>query len=421
MRPEIGFSVIKLIERAGFEVVVLPAQPCCGQLAYNSGDRRLARDLAEKTLREFEQFDYVVVPSGSCGGMIRARYSDLFRDDPQLMNRYARLQPRVFELTDFLVNVAKARMEPDVFDGGVTYHDSCSGLRELGVKQQPRELPEQAGVPVTEMKGCEHCCGFGSTFAVKYDDISTAIVDEKCANIKASGADTVVLGDLGCMLNIEGRLRRTGDTATRVLHIAQVLAGDVPRNAVQGTRRSQARGRTASAESHQALEQVRQRPRERRARHRFRSDARRAQGASQSRARQSRRVARNLRTRGHAARQHGVKKVIKTKSMVSEEMQLNRVLGEMGVQSIETDFGEYILQINDNEPPSHIIAPVVHKDKGADCRPVREDARQAAPHRHSGNDERGARGAASAFHVDGYGRHGRQFSGGGDRLGRGRD
>ena len=229
MRPEIGFSVIKLIEQAGFEVVVPPAQTCCGQPAYNSGERRLARDLAEKTLREFEQFDYVVVPSGSCGGMIRAHYGDLFRDDPELMNRYGRLQPRVFELTDFLVTVAHARIEPGVFkggEGGVTYHDSCSGLRELGVKAQPRALLAQAGVPVTEMKGCEHCCGFGGMFAVKYGNISTAIVDEKCANIKESGAHAVVLGDLGCMLNIEGRLRRTGDTATRVLHIAQVLAGD---------------------------------------------------------------------------------------------------------------------------------------------------------------------------------------------------
>jgi L-lactate dehydrogenase complex protein LldE len=227
MRPEIGFSVIKLIERAGFEVIVPPSQTCCGQPAYNSGDRPLARDLAEKTLSEFEQFDYVVVPSGSCGGMIRAHYGDLFRDDPQLMNRFA----RVFELTDFLVNVAKARMEPGAFEGMVTYHDSCSGLRELGVKSQPRELLAQAGVPVTEMSGCEHCCGFGGTFAVKYGDISTAIVDEKCANIRASGAEAVVLGDLGCMLNIEGRLRRTGDTSTRVLHIAQVLAGDAARRA----------------------------------------------------------------------------------------------------------------------------------------------------------------------------------------------
>lgn len=231
MRPEIGFSAIKLIEQAGFEVIVPPAQTCCGQPAYNSGDRRLARDLAEKALREFEQFDYVVVPSGSCGGMIRVHYGDLFRDDPDLMNRYARLQPRVFELTDFLVTVAKAEIVPNTasagtFANGVTYHDACAGLRELGVKAQPRALLAQAGVRVVEMTGCEQCCGFGGTFAVKYGDISTAIVDEKCSRIHESGANAVVLGDLGCMLNIEGRLRRTGDHTTRVLHIAQVLAGD---------------------------------------------------------------------------------------------------------------------------------------------------------------------------------------------------
>jgi L-lactate dehydrogenase complex protein LldE len=227
MRPEIGFSTIKLLEQAGYEVVVPPAQTCCGQPAYNSGERSLARDLAEKTLREFEQFDYVVVPSGSCGGMIRVHYGDLFRDDPELMGRYGKLRERVYELTDFLVNVAKVSLPPGVFHGPVTYHDSCSGLRELGVKTQPRALLAQRGVEVREMKDCEHCCGFGGTFAVKYGAISTAIADEKCANVRASGTGAVVLGDLGCMLNIEGRLRRTGDTATRVLHIAQVLAGDV--------------------------------------------------------------------------------------------------------------------------------------------------------------------------------------------------
>jgi L-lactate dehydrogenase complex protein LldE len=227
MRPEIGFSTLKLLEQAGYDVSVPPAQTCCGQPAYNSGERGLARDLAEKTLREFEQYDYVVVPSGSCGGMIRAHYGDLFRDDPELMRRYGLLRERVFELTDFLVNVAKVSLPPGEFHGPVTYHDSCSGLRELGVKAQPRALLAQRGVEVQEMKDCEHCCGFGGTFAVKYGAISTAIADEKCANVRASGAGAVVLGDLGCMLNIEGRLRRTGDTATRVLHIAQVLAGDV--------------------------------------------------------------------------------------------------------------------------------------------------------------------------------------------------
>jgi L-lactate dehydrogenase complex protein LldE len=227
MRPEIGFSVLKLLESAGYEVMVPEAQTCCGQPAYNSGERAVSRDLAEKFLREFEMFDYVVVPSGSCGGMIRHHYHDLLRDDPELNGRYERLRERVFELTEFLTSVAKIDKLDSSFAGHITYHDSCSGLRELGVKQQPRALlGKLPNVQLTEMKDCEACCGFGGTFSVKYGNISTAIVDEKCANIKASGADAVVLGDLGCMLNIEGRLRRSGDAQTRVLHIAQVLAGD---------------------------------------------------------------------------------------------------------------------------------------------------------------------------------------------------
>ncbi|MGO4814882.1 (Fe-S)-binding protein [Cupriavidus sp. 2MCAB6] len=227
MRPEIGFSVLKLLEKAGYEVMVPEAQTCCGQPAYNSGERVGARDLAEKFLREFEMFDYVVIPSGSCGGMVLHHYADLLGDDPELNGRYEGLRSRVFELTDFLANVAKLGEFDSRFAGRITYHDSCSGLRELGVKSQPRALLAQLpGVQLSEMKDCEACCGFGGTFSVKYGNISTAIVDEKCANIKASGADAVVLGDLGCMLNIEGRLRRTGDTRTQVLHIAQVLAGD---------------------------------------------------------------------------------------------------------------------------------------------------------------------------------------------------
>lgn len=227
MRPEIGFSTLKLLETAGCEVVIPDSQTCCGQPGYNSGERAIARDLAQKFLDEFESFDYVVVPSGSCGGMVKAHYGDLFADDPELMGRYERLRPRVYELTDFLVNVLHVQAVPGDYNGEVTYHDSCSGLRELGVKSQPRALlAKMPGVKLTEMKDCQACCGFGGTFSLKYGDISTAIVDEKCANIAASGAAAVVLGDLGCMLNIEGRLRRTGDTKTRVLHIAQVLAGD---------------------------------------------------------------------------------------------------------------------------------------------------------------------------------------------------
>jgi L-lactate dehydrogenase complex protein LldE len=227
MRPDIGFSVVKLIERAGFEVVVPEGQTCCGQPGYNSGERKSAFALAEKFVEEFENFDYVVIPSGSCAGMIKVHYADALRENMGLSIRMATLAKRVHELTDFLCNVALVESFKSDFTGRVTYHDSCSGLRELGIKDQPRELLSNVpGVTVTEMRDCQACCGFGGTFAVKFGAISTAIVDEKIRSIQATGADAVVLGDLGCMLNIEGRMRRQGDLRTRVLHIAQVLAGD---------------------------------------------------------------------------------------------------------------------------------------------------------------------------------------------------
>ena len=184
-------------------------------------------ELAEKVIAEFEGFDYVVAPSGSCGGMIRTHYLELFKDDAGLGAQARALAARTYELTDFLVTVMKFNKVPGKFDGSVTYHDSCSGLRELGVKSQPRELLSHvAGLSLKEMKDSTECCGFGGTFALKFGDISTEIAERKCQNIEASGADAVVLGDLGCMLNIEGRLRRRGDDKTRVLHIAEILAGD---------------------------------------------------------------------------------------------------------------------------------------------------------------------------------------------------
>ncbi|MGH8703430.1 MAG: (Fe-S)-binding protein [Burkholderiales bacterium] len=226
MRPRIGFAALKLLEAAGCEVVVPRSQTCCGQPAYNSGDRASARALAVKVLDEFEGFNYVVAPSGSCAGMIRTHFPDLFSDDPAGLKRCTELCGRTHELTDFLVNVARLGAVPGAYRGSVTYHDSCSGLRELGVKSQPRALLAKVpGLSVKEMDEAESCCGFGGTFAVKFGEISTHIADRKCANIAASGADAVVLGDLGCMLNIEGRLRRRGDMKTKVLHVAEVLAG----------------------------------------------------------------------------------------------------------------------------------------------------------------------------------------------------
>lgn len=230
MRPSIGFAAIKLLEDAGCQVVVPKTQTCCGQPGYNSGDRKSARALAEKVIEEFKDCAFVVAPSGSCAGQIRTHYPDLFRGEPLMSSRVERLGRCVYELTDFLVNVARVYKVPGSFEGTVTYHDSCSGLRELGVKSQPRQLLAMVpGLKLKELAECEVCCGFGGTFSVKFGEISAQMAENKCRNIEASAADAVVLGDLGCMLNIEGRLRKRGDTRTRVLHIAEVLAGaDLP-------------------------------------------------------------------------------------------------------------------------------------------------------------------------------------------------
>jgi L-lactate dehydrogenase complex protein LldE len=225
MRPRIGFAALKLLEGAGCEVAVPQSQTCCGQPAYNSGDRASAVALARKVVAEFDGCDYVVAPSGSCAGMIRTHYPDLFRDDPDELARAQRVCAKTYELTDFLASVLRVEQVPGRYEGTVTYHDSCAGLRELGVKAQPRALLGKAGVTISEMTEPEQCCGFGGTFAVKFGDISSHIAERKCEDIAACGAGAVVLGDLGCMMNIEGRLRRRGDTTTRVLHVAEVLAG----------------------------------------------------------------------------------------------------------------------------------------------------------------------------------------------------
>jgi L-lactate dehydrogenase complex protein LldE len=226
MRPSIGFAALRLLEAAGATVVVPPAQTCCGQPAYNSGDRADAKALAAKVVAEFESFDFLVAPSGSCSGMIRTHYADLFSDDAAMLARVEALAAKTRELTDFLASELRVQSVAGRFDGTVTYHDSCAGLREMGVKSQPRALLDKvAGLKINEMAECETCCGFGGTFAVKFGEISTRLADNKCGHIAASGADAVVLGDLGCMLNIEGRLRRRGDAKTRVLHVAEVLAG----------------------------------------------------------------------------------------------------------------------------------------------------------------------------------------------------
>lgn len=225
LRPSIGFAALRLLESAGCEVVVPAGQTCCGQPAWGAGDRAAAAGLARKAIAELEGFDHVVVPSGSCAEHMRRVYPELLADDGAWAARAQAVAERSWELTAFLVDVLKVSAVPGAFAGTLTYHDSCKGLRGLGVKQQPRQLlAGMAGVKIREMADCEECCGFGGAFSVEFSGISTAIVDRKCDAIVGSGADGLVGGDLGCLLNMEGRLRRRGETMP-VLHVAEVLAG----------------------------------------------------------------------------------------------------------------------------------------------------------------------------------------------------
>jgi len=224
-RPSVGFAALRLLEQAGCQVEVPRAQTCCGQPAYNSGDRRTARDLAVGIVEAFRGYDYVVAPSGSCAGMLKQHLPHLFDNDPNLRREAEAVATRVFELVSFLTDVLGVRDAGAArIEGSVTYHDSCAGLRELGIKRQPRVLLEAAGATVREMAEPEICCGFGGTFCVKYPEISVRMVSDKTRDIVATGADTVLAGDLGCLLNIAGRLRREGQP-THVRHVAEVLAG----------------------------------------------------------------------------------------------------------------------------------------------------------------------------------------------------
>jgi L-lactate dehydrogenase complex protein LldE len=231
IRPSIGFAAVKLLEQAGCTVEVPAMQTCCGQPAYNSGDTADTRAIARNVIDAFEGFDYVVAPSGSCAGMIREHYPALFADTPDLFARAQHLAKRTYELVSFLVDIRGMTEVTARYDGVVTYHDSCSGLRELGIKAQPRQLLQSvAGLRLAELPGAETCCGFGGTFCIKYPEISTRMVDDKAGDIVATGADTLLAGDLGCLMNMAGRLARRGETI-RVRHVAEVLAdmtGTIP-------------------------------------------------------------------------------------------------------------------------------------------------------------------------------------------------
>jgi L-lactate dehydrogenase complex protein LldE len=224
MRPSVGFSAVKLLEDAGCKVIV-PEQTCCGQPAYNSGDRANAKAIARQTMRAFAGCDYIVAPSGSCAGQLAKHYPEMFEDEPDAQREALAFAAKVRELVSFLVDTLGVTKVSARYEGVATYHDSCSGLRELGVRDQPRKLLASVeGLRLVELEDADICCGFGGTFAVKYGELSDAIVSKKATRIAATQADTLLAGDLGCLMNMAGKLQRDG-RRLKVRHVAEVLAG----------------------------------------------------------------------------------------------------------------------------------------------------------------------------------------------------
>jgi L-lactate dehydrogenase complex protein LldE len=224
VRPQVGFATAKLLEQAGCDVEV-PTQTCCGQPAWNSGADRYAADLARAVIDAFLPFDYVVAPSGSCAGMIKRHYVEALDNDPRYLPRARALAAKTHELMSFLANVRRMKAVAAHCAARICYHDSCSSLREIRVRAEPRELLASVdGLSLSELKEPEVCCGFGGLFSVKYPEISERMADEKILDAQSTGADLMLGGDLGCLLHLKGRMQRNG-VKMRVRHVAEVLAG----------------------------------------------------------------------------------------------------------------------------------------------------------------------------------------------------
>lgn len=224
-RPSIAFASIKILESAGCIVEVPEQQTCCGQPAYNNGDQNSTRLIAKQVIKAFESFDYCVAPSGSCLAMIKVHYPELFKNDPKWYQRALSLSKRCFEMAAFLHDELQYFNYSSQLNGKLTYHDSCSGLRELKLYNQPRKLLSHVeNLELIELEDNNVCCGFGGTFSVKFSDISGNMVDQKCQKIIQTGASYIAAGDLGCLLNIAGRLKRLG-SKIKAYHWVEILAG----------------------------------------------------------------------------------------------------------------------------------------------------------------------------------------------------
>jgi len=221
--PETGFNMVKVLEKLGCEINYNPNQTCCGQPSFNSGFWSEAREVGEKFIKDFSDYNYVVGPSGSCVGFVRNFYSQLF-DNSALHNDCKQLQKNTYEFTEFLVHVLNVTDVGAVFNGIATYHDACGALRECKIKKEPRMLLEKVkGLQLKEMNQCETCCGFGGTFAVKYESISSAMADQKVENAIATGAEYIISTDSSCLMHIDGYIKKH-NKAIKVMHIADVLS-----------------------------------------------------------------------------------------------------------------------------------------------------------------------------------------------------
>ncbi len=222
--PEVGISAADVLQRLGYTVDFPEGQTCCGQPAFNTGYRREAKEVACRCLGAVRDAEYVVVPSGSCASMILNHFEELFGDDARLVEETRLLKPRVWEFSKFLLEVAQVADVGARYDGVVTFHDSCHGLRELKIKEEPRILLSQVeGLTLQEMDASEECCGFGGTFSVKFPAISGAMARTKIESIMRTGAGTVIGLDAACLLNIRGALSRAG-LPVKTMHLAQILA-----------------------------------------------------------------------------------------------------------------------------------------------------------------------------------------------------
>ena len=221
--PQSAFNMVKVLERAGCEVSYNPNQTCCGQPAFNAGFQEESRAVCSKFIKDFEGAEYVVAPSASCVGFVRNYYPRLF-DNSSLHNEVKDLGKRIFEFSDFMVNVLKVTDVGASLAGKATYHDSCAGLRECKIKREPRILLEKVkGLELVEMNDVETCCGFGGTFAVKFQAISQAMADQKVNNALATGAAYIISTDLSCLMHLDGYIRHK-NLPLKTLHLADVLA-----------------------------------------------------------------------------------------------------------------------------------------------------------------------------------------------------